>query len=212
MEGDDAGAGVVSTNVWRVAKTGGPRELVAGMTAATVYPDGNPVAVGGGRVAWGEGTQVVAMAVDGGAHAVLATQTPSVGTLAADDSFLYWVPGNTAAAQSSWQIVCVAGDPSCVPPPIESPEGGVFDVPWGGGPWLGIAPGANVAHLVSDSPVALYGVEPSAGPFGPVVRIDFSSGLQSIFAGGGPIGGLAIDATTLYWSRGSKLLASPLGQ
>jgi hypothetical protein len=200
----DAGGGAGSANVWRVAKTGGPPELVASMAQTTFYADGNPIAAGAGRVAWGDGTEVVSMLLDGGARTRLATQLPSVGTLAADDAFLYWVPGNTTAASSSWDIVWVAGNAGQLEP--ESPEAGVLDVPWGGGPWRAISAGANVAHLVADSPRAVYGVQPQ----GPVVRIDLFSGAHTVVAGGGIIGGLALDATTLYWTRDSKLLASPL--
>jgi hypothetical protein len=212
VELTDAGGGAGASNVWRVAKTGGPPELVAALTTPAYYDDGNPIALGAGRLAWGDGTDVVAMALDGGSITRLAMQTPTIGSLAADDAFVYWVPGAATGNDYSWQFVCVAGDPSCGPSEGGSPEGGVFDVPWGGGPWRAISPTANVAHLVADAPYALYGVEAGGKAPSPVVQVDLLTGEHTVFAGGGVIGGLAIDATNLYWTRGTKLLASPLGR
>lgn len=201
----DAGvydAGAYLGNVWRVPKAGGTAEVLGSLSNVQVYPNGHPLAVSQGRVAFADVTSVDVITPGAGPAAAIAWTSPGIGSLTADDGAVYWVggPAPTLFSCGSGGLFSSADAGSCPEPPD-----GIFSVPWGGGAKTTVSPtGSGLAGLQLYSG-AIWGKGPTT-----LEQVELASGQHAVFAGGGSIGGFAVDGSGVYWVRGGKLLMSTL--
>jgi hypothetical protein len=201
MGWDDSGGdgGALEGGVWRVAKGGGTPELLGPLTQKQF---GSPYALSYGIVAYADLATITAAGPVLGASYVLASQSPSIATITADDATFFWTAGSVLTLS-----FCLGsgGCPAAAGPPVPD---GIFSVRWLGGAVQQVSPRGGFAEMqVAGS--RLYGLT-HGDPVQPVLeRVEIASGEHTLVAAGDWINAFAIDATRVYWTRGSKLLATP---
>lgn len=146
----------------------------------------------------------------GGFATQVATVPNGVSAMTADDAFIYFTRGQP---QGTGGFQCAQRDASCPLPDWIDDDGGpkgIVIVGWDGGgpqglPSVGLPLGLQVGHG------SLWAV-PAIGNEvnGSIERIDMATSTAKIFAGGGQIGGFAVDADGVYWTRDGTLLFAPM--
>lgn len=199
-------AGYDDSFVWRVPKTGGPAQPIAALSQVWVYDGDQPLSVTGSGVAFADGQSIRAV-IDGGAPTTVATQVGGVEGLAADDTWIYWTPSTSGPPIAE----CLGGLTPCPSTDGAGVADGVYRVSWSGGTVAIVSPVGGLVDL-RVSPGALWGLSGLStvgGPW-PLVRVDIATGNHTVFAGGLPIGGYALDAANVYWTSGNEVLVAPL--
>jgi hypothetical protein len=161
-------------------------------------------------MAFADGERILAGPSDGSSMAVVAMQDSGVGALTADSAFIYWIAGASLGMERPG---CSMGNaPYCMTYPSFDAgiSDGLFAVSWSGGPVRTISKHGGLVDIRAAGN-ALWGIL-RGGQSSPdqLVKVDTASGQHAIVAGGGPIGGLAVDSTSVYFTRGTKLLSTPL--
>jgi len=210
LEDFEPDASLMTYAVWRAPKSRGPTQVLFQLSQGWSYDGWDPIALVAGKLAYADGESIVAASSDGTSRRVVATQATGVGALTADSVAIYWSPGSSLDAQAP---ECVVGDASyCMTYPSfdAGAADGIFGVNWGGGAVRTISSRGGLVDIRAAGG-AIWGILRGAqGLPDQLVRVDMATGLHTIVAGGGPIGGIAVDATSVYFSRGSKLLSTPL--
>ncbi len=151
---------------------------------------GGSLAVSGGEAFFPVNSLVFAVRADTSTAETLATDTQPVTAVSVDDSFVYW---NAQTIQP--YPFCILGSCDDAGPPPPPPQ--LRRVPRAGGTIQTLASASLSWMTASDGLV--WGVE--SGQAGDdVVRID-GSGNRTVLSGGiGSVQGLAVDATSVYWT------------
>jgi hypothetical protein len=150
----------------------------------------NPLlVVSGGDAFFSLGSSVAVVRAGSSAFETLASESQNVVAVGADDSYVYW-----SANGQGW-VFCGGFLGKCPPQPTTTPY--LRRVPRAGGPVETIASTALTAFTAGSGSV--WGAE--QGQSGDVlVRYD-ANGTRTILAGGmGGITGVAVDATSVYWT------------
>jgi hypothetical protein len=207
-DGFDASA--IAPAIWRESKSGGIPEPVLPLLVLDLTIDGFPLGIAGSRVAFADGTRLLVGTVDGGPTTQVASLRNGISALTADDTFIYFTRGQP---QVTAGFGCAPPDASCPLPDWaddDAGDKGTFVLGWDGGnlralPAIGLLLELRLGHG------SLWATPTSGNHTNYAVeRVDLATGVARIFAGGGEIGGFAVDADGVYWTRDGTLLFVPL--
>jgi hypothetical protein len=151
---------------------------------------------------------------------LIARPSPGVSTLAADSTSVYWNVGPSPAFGSGLDFgqLCSGPPDECTALSVDGGNGGeggsrlptgIFAVDWDGTSRRTVSTTGGLFGLRTAGG-ALFGYSEAAVGNATIIRVDLGSGVHTLVAGGGGIGGFAFDGENLYWSRDDKLLATPL--
>jgi hypothetical protein len=189
-----------ATDLVRAAEANSVVQVVA--TAPGFDPSvfafiGGSLAVSGAEAFFPVNGTVFAVRADASTAEALATDTQPITSVSVDDTFVYW----NAQTSQPWEF-CILGACEDAGPPPPPPE--LRRVPRAGGTVQTLA-AASVRWLTASAGL-VWDVE--SGQAGDdIVRRD-GSGKRTVLSGGiGSVQGLAVDATSVYWT-----LETPSGQ